>query len=112
MRKLTFAKEELPEYEAFIRKFGRDAMCPEGVPYPLSVEARFWKSIRWCKEFCAFLGQCIKRNKPPTEKGYIDYFYLDEDGVYRGGLPFEQKDTRDYKEFVKIHKALEGKVLF
>ena len=110
MKEFTFAEKELPEYAAFVDKFGRDASCPEEVPYPLSLEEGMRHGLRECKEYCAFLGQCIKRNKPPTAKEYIDFFYLDADGVYRGD--FGQKDTRDYKEFVKMYKALEGRVYF
>lgn len=109
MKEFTFAENGWSKRAAFVDKFGRAALCPKGMPCFLDIGVDGCPVWHY-KEYCEFLEMCIKRNKPPTAKEYIDYFYLDADGVYRGC--FGQKDTRDYKEFVKAYKKLEQDPFF
>lgn len=60
-----------------------------------------------CNEYGELLAACVKRGKPVTVREYVDFFWKDEEGVYRGGITKEIA-TPDYGEFVRLVSADEA----
>lgn len=101
MKKFTFSEKPTDGAIAHEDKFGDSE--PEDFPWQLRWPQVFPppENDATCKEFGELLMNCVKRGKPITTREYVDFFWKDEDGVYRGGIT-KNIESQDYEEFVRL----------